>query len=118
MSIVLNDATSGTQRLAADNSSNFELGSATPSSKLSFQGRNLLSGSVLDQRTAAPPSMARISGAVALNGFAQATISTPTTAGFAGVGGSGTVVSFASDKSSFVILNADSATQTISYAVF
>jgi len=118
MSIILSDATAGTQRLAADNSSNFELGSATPSSKLSFQGRNLLSGSVLDQRTAAPQSMARISGAVTLNAYTQTTISTTTTAGFAGVSAAGIVVSFASDKNSFDLLNTDSGTQTLNYAVF
>jgi hypothetical protein len=62
--------------------------------------------------------MARISGAVTLAAFAQATVSTTTTAGFAGVSIFGTVVSFASDKSSFDLLNESSSTQTLNYSVF
>jgi hypothetical protein len=62
--------------------------------------------------------MARISGAVTLGAFSQTTISTTTTAGFAGVSALGIVVSFASDKNSFDILNTDSSTQTLNYAVF
>lgn len=119
----LTDNTAGSQRFAADNSGNTELGTATPSSKLSVNGHSVLSGTALAQSTAAPTSMPRITGSLS---FANTLAGTPvtlnlpaTSSAIGSIDGPGTIVAYNSAKSQVTIAGqSSSGTVTLNYGTF
>jgi hypothetical protein len=118
MGITFTDSTSNTQRLAASNSGAVEIGFAAPTSGLSIQGNQLLSGPSLAPNTIPPSGLSRITGFVALTSKTSATINTgQTLAGFGTVDGA-TIIRF--DGNSFttaLMTNTDGVTKTCSYSV-
>ena len=118
MPFTISDSTVSTQRLAVDNSSNVEFGSATPSSSLSVQGRQILSGSDLAQLVASPPAMTRVTGAVVVGGGATTIVSCPTAFGIGTINGGGGVVGFNSALNQFEIYSYETSSTTLEYGVF
>jgi hypothetical protein len=123
MSFHIADNTAGSQRFAVDNSGNTELGTATPSSKLSVNGHSVLSGTMLAQSTAAPASMPRITGSLS---FTNTTAATPvtlnipaTSSGMGSIDGAGTLVAYNAAKSQITVAGqSSSGTVTLNYGTF
>jgi hypothetical protein len=118
MSFVMTDTTTSTQRFAVDNSHNTELGSATPASEMSVNGKAILSGAVLAQSVVASSAMPRITGMVNLSAGITSTVSVGATAGFASIDGPGTVVSYNTGRTQFTIVGTDTTASNMNYGSF
>ncbi len=117
MSITWTDVTAGTQRLAADNSANVNLGVGTPSAQLSVNGNAVMGSSGLAENTVDSVSLTRYVGSVLVPASGTATISGPTFAGLGVVDGGGFLYSFTLPNS-FTVGNPNTtASESYNYSV-
>jgi hypothetical protein len=117
MPFTISDLTVSSQRLVADNSSNWNIGAGTPTSSLSVQGNPVVVGSALAPNTVTSDAVTRYVGSISIPANGTATVSG---AGFAGIGSvsNGGILYAFSVPSSFSIANPSTTTaQTFSYAV-
>lgn len=118
MAFALTDVTSNAQRLAADNATNVELGSGTPSAPLSVQGVPIIQSGVIANSTVTSGAVQRVTGSLILSAGTQGTVVMSGLAGFGSIDNGAIIIDFEGGNGFDVANPPSNSNSAFDYTVF
>lgn len=115
MSFGITDNTAGVQRLAADNSGNWNIGPGAPTANFSVNGHPIVNGGVLSPQTVTSSALTRFVGSIFIPANTVATVSGLSLAGAGSVDQGGIITGFTT--TSFQVANPSFTDATYNFSV-